>query len=198
MQEPSKSKLREILRQRRQLLPPDQIRRDSLRVRSRLLDLPQMSAARTVMLYLSFQNEIDTWPLLHHCWKLGILTLLPRCCPDASGQMDVHLVGSLDDLGPGCFGLTEPRPQSAPLVKNPRPDIVLVPALGFDRRGQRIGFGRGYYDRFLPGLDPAPLLVGAAYDFQIVHHVPADPWDIPVHLIATPGELIVTSTEPRT
>lgn len=168
MQEPSKNQLRSHLRQRRQNLPLDLVQKDSALIRERLLSLADIRDARSVMLYLPARGEVDTWPLLDHFWQRGCEILLPRCRDNAPGIMDAYAVTSREDLGPGCFGLVEPRADLARLVPEAQPQVVLVPALAYDRQGYRLGFGGGYYDRFLPTLTSRPLLVGPAYAFQIV------------------------------
>lgn len=190
MQEPSKNQLRNALRGLRQNLHPDLVSQDSARIRERLLDLEQIRAAHSVMLYLPTRGEVDTRPLLDHFWDIGIEALLPRCRAEQPGVMDIFAVTSARDLGPGCFGLTEPNPALARPVPAPRPDVVLVPALAFDRKGYRLGFGGGYYDRFLPTLNYAPLLIGLAYRFQVLDRLPVDPWDCPVHLVTTPDQTL--------
>lgn len=193
MQERTKSQLRTLLRRQRQELPADRIAADSARVRALLLSDDAIRTARSVLLYLPTQGEIDTWPLLDHYWNIGSEVLLPRCRDNEPGHMDMYAVINREQLAPGSFGLIEPVPGMARLVPRPCPDVVCVPALGFDRQGYRIGFGGGYYDRFLPGINAQ--LVGLAHDFQILDRIPADPWDTPVHRIVTPST-VFTIQEP--
>lgn len=195
MQEPSKNHLRIALRERRQNLAPQVVREDSALIRDRLLRLTQFHDARSVMLYLPARGEVDTWPLLDHFWGRGSEILLPRCRDNAPGVMDAYAVTSRDDLGPGCFGLTEPRADLARPVPAPEPEVILVPALAFDHRGYRLGFGGGYYDRFLPTLTCAPLLIGPAYAFQFVERIPREPWDRPVEMVITPDATTRISVE---
>ncbi len=197
MQEPGKNLLRATLRQRRQSLPPETVREDSARILERLLSVDRIREARCAMLYLPARNEVDTWPLLEHYWLCGAEVLLPRCCEGRPGVMEAFAVTSRLQIGPGCFGLQEPLPGLARPVPEPRPDVILVPALAFDRRGYRLGFGGGYYDRFLPTLPDSPLLVGPAYGFQLLEAVPVEPWDCPVHLVVTPEETLHIPEEPR-
>jgi 5-formyltetrahydrofolate cyclo-ligase len=166
------------------------VQEDSARIRDRLLSLDRFREAKSVMLYLPARGEVDTWPLLDHFWARGGEILLPRCCENAAGIMEAYAVTSRDDLGPGCFGLIEPQAKRARKVRVPEPEVILVPALAFDRRGYRLGFGGGYYDRFLPTLSCSPLLIGPAYAFQILKSIPVEPWDRPVEMIATPDLLL--------
>jgi 5-formyltetrahydrofolate cyclo-ligase len=197
MQEPSKTLLRAAMRRRRESLPPEQVRADSTRIAARLMSEDRIRLARSVMLYMPARNEVDTWPLLEHFWARGREVLLPRCRDDRPGVMEAFAVTCRAELGPGCFGLVEPLPEAAQRVAAPQPEVVLVPALAFDRRGYRLGFGGGYYDRFLPALTCRPLLVGPAYAFQLQDALPVEPWDQPVHLVVTPEQTLHTPAEPR-
>lgn len=195
MQEPSKNLLRIALRKHRQELPLNLVQEDSARIREKLLSLDRIRLAVSVMLYLPARGEVDTWPLLDHFWARGSEILLPRCCDGSPGIMDAYAVTSREDLGPGCFGLIEPRMERAIFVKNPQPEVIILPALAFDRRGYRLGFGGGYYDRFLPTLGCAPLLVGPAYAFQVLDSIPVEPWDRPVEMIVTPESILHIPSE---
>jgi 5-formyltetrahydrofolate cyclo-ligase len=196
MQEPSKNQLRSLLRQRRQNLPLDVVQKDSALIRERLLSQTDIRDARSVMLYLPARGEVDTWPLLDHFWDRGCEILLPRCRDNAPGIMDAYAVTSREDLGPGCFGLIEPRADLARPVPAPQPEVILVPALAYDRRGFRLGFGGGYYDRFLPLLTFRPLLIGPAYAFQLLERLPVEAWDQPVDLVVTPDTTLHACAEP--
>jgi len=195
MQEPSKNQLRTLLRQRRQNLPLYLVQKDSALIRERLLSLASIHDARSVMLYLPARGEVDTWPLLDHFWQRGCEILLPRCRDNTPGIMDAYAVTSREDLGPGCFGLIEPRADLARPVPAPQPEVILVPALAYDRRGFRLGFGGGYYDRFLPLLTVRPLLIGPAYAFQVLERLPFEPWDQPVDLVVTPDTTLHAHAE---
>ena len=197
MQEPGKKLLRASMLERRLNLDPDTVREHSARILERLLSLDRVREARSAMLYLPARGEVDTWPLLDHYWRNGSEVLLPRCCNGRPGIMEAYAVTSRADIAPGCFGLMEPRDDLARLVPEPRPEVVLIPALAFDRRGYRLGFGGGYYDRFLPALTSSPLLVGPAYAFQILESLPVEPWDCPVQLLVTPEEILHIATEAR-
>lgn len=195
MQESNKAELRNLFRSKRHNLSQADRNEASARIRTRLLGLPEVRLAKSVMLYVPTKNEVDTWPLLEHFWTVGVEVLLPRCRDDQPGFMDIHAVDNAAELGPGQFGLTEPILGLAPLVTEPEPDIILVPALAFDRRGFRLGFGGGYYDRFLSRLACQHLRVGLAYDFQIAERLPAESWDIPVQRVITQDTIICTENQ---
>ncbi len=195
MQESNKAELRNLFRTKRHNLSPAERSEASASIRTRLLGLPEVRRARSVLLYVPTKNEVDTWPLLELFWTTGVSVLLPRCRDNQPGFMDIHAVRDPNELGSGQFGLIEPVLGLARLVTEPAPDIVLVPALAFDQRGFRLGFGGGYYDRFLPRLTQPHLRIGLAYDFQLAKHLPAEPWDIPVQRIITQDTIIFTENQ---
>ncbi len=95
-----------------------------------------------------------------------------------------------NDLQVARFGLLEPKPETLRPVDPQELDLVIVPGVAFDREGFRIGFGAGYYDRFLPKLRKDSVLISLVYDFQLMPKVPREPHDIAVHWIITEKELI--------
>ncbi|NLV97758.1 MAG: 5-formyltetrahydrofolate cyclo-ligase [Desulfovibrionales bacterium] len=195
MQAQAKSKLRQHFLQLRQKQSLSMAAEASARIRKLLLGLELMQKARSILIYLPTKGEVDTYPLLEHFWGQGVHVFLPRCRDHEPGVMDVHRVRTPEELGPGHFGLTEPNPMCTVPEENPKLDIVVVPAIAFDRQGYRLGFGGGYYDRFLSRLMHTSTLIGLAYDFQIVEHLPQEPWDQPLDMIITPGEIIVPDRE---
>ncbi len=115
---------------------------------------------------------------------------MPRCRPDAYGQMDIACAACEDDLTPGAFSIMEPDADKCPAVTSCQPDIAIIPAICFDRRGYRLGYGGGYYDRLLTTDDMKDTVrIGLGYNFQLVEQLPTQPWDMPVDIVCTDEEL---------
>lgn len=191
MQVMNKQDLRRSFLAQREALPDCARQQADAHITRRVLNLSAVRAATTVLAYLSCKNEVDTWALVRHFWAAGQTVLAPRCDPARKGMMHIHRICAEEDIAPGQYDIPEPRPETALLCPAPKPDLIFVPALAFDRRGMRLGFGGGYYDRFLSTLS-LPLLIGLAYDFQLVASLPTEPWDIPVHLVITPQTCLDT------
>lgn len=153
--------------------------------------LKQWGQAREVLLYWPIRNEVDIRPLLHESWDSGKKLFMPCCRRDEPGIMDFGVVRAEQDLLSGSFGIKEPCRSRCEFPDAVSPDIIVVPGVGFDRNGYRIGFGGGYYDRFLarPQKDNF-LAVGVCYSFQLVEGFPIEPWDKAVELICTDKEMI--------
>ena len=125
-------------------------------------------------------GEVRTETLLQHAFAEGKTVICPRALP--RGQLAHHRVTALADLTPARFGLLEPGATS-PLADPTAADLVLVPGLGFDSSGARIGMGGGYYDRFLTSLDCVRL--GLTFEWQLLTHVPMQAHDQRVDAIVT-------------
>lgn len=191
MQVSGKKSIRDQIRTKRRALSKTAVRAESDRICAHVLALPELHEASSVLLYLPIQGEVDTWPLCHHCWASGLEVLLPRCRANEPGLMDFFIVTDSSQLGPGTYGITEPLPNKARLCPAPKPEILFIPAVAFDSQGYRLGFGGGYYDRFLASSECLGLTIGLAYDFQILPNLPVEPWDFPVDIIITPTRTII-------
>jgi 5-formyltetrahydrofolate cyclo-ligase len=190
MQE-SKPRIRKRLLAERASLDETAIRAAGLAVAKRSEQLPAIRSAHEMLAYWPVRGEVDARPIIEAMWSRSARVLFPRCRPDEPGLMDVACASCFEELTPGSYGIPEPDPERCEALDHLAPDVVLVPAVAYDRRGYRIGYGGGYYDRLLDnGALNGAMLIGLAYDFQVLDAVPADDWDHPVHLILTPSETI--------
>ena len=137
--------------------------------------------ARRVMAYASIGDELDTWELMAGMLSGGIRVYLPRVL-DGS-RMAALEVTELSALERGVFGVMTPRLAGEQARDTPELDAVIVPGLGFDCAGYRLGYGGGYYDRFLPGIN-APA-ISLAFGCQVLDTLPRAAWDVPVNIIVT-------------
>ncbi len=153
-------------------------------------------SAKNIALYMALQGELNTDSILHKAFAEHKKVFLPRCLP-VKGHMDFIPCTRREDLCQGAYGIMEPLPKCAPLLeKNEHnaPHIVLVPGIAFDTKGRRLGFGGGYYDRMLTQhwLNNS-LIIGLAFSWQIVHAVPHEHWDKPMHgLITEEGSIWIS------
>lgn len=183
----SRAELRTTLRARRRALSKRQRREWSRRIVRHLAALPAWRAARTIALYHAADGEVDPGALLLLAARQGRTVLLPRLRRHPAFRMEFAPHPPGGPLGRNRFGIAEPLGR----VRYPasRIDLVLMPLVGFDDRGNRLGMGSGYYDRRFafalrrPGLPPR--LVGLAYGFQAVPALEARPWDVPLRGIVT-------------
>lgn len=179
-----KQTLRTQLLARRRELDPHEAAERSHRVLEHVRALSEWKNAREVLAYWPARNEVDVRPLVADLWQRGVRVLLPRCRPEQPGRMDLACVTCHEELSPGMYEIMEPD-KACPIMTDFSPDIALIPGVGFDPAGNRIGHGGGYYDRLLASDSMQECLtIGVCYAFQLTDHLQADQWDIPVRMVA--------------
>ncbi len=189
----------------RAALEPEEVRERSAAIQKRLLESEVWAKAGGAALYMPVRGEVETGRLVEAALEQGKKLYLPRCLPDRPGEMVFAACGGLEDCRPGSYGILEPDPATCPYCifseskyndpGSPIPDLFILPGLAFDLRGFRLGFGGGYYDRFLAGLKAGsakkpPFFAALAYSFQVIDEVPADPWDRPMDLLCTEEKML--------
>lgn len=182
---------RRLLAERKGLAQADR-RRMSNHIIHTLTTLPLMQQSRTVLVYCSYRSEVETLMLLQHCLEAGKTVCVPQTLPADSRLLAVAIKDPLTDLGPGYLGIPEPLPQlvESGEVGGDRLEVVVIPGAVFDRNGNRLGYGGGYYDRFLTQDAPQALRVGLAYSRQLVQTLPALSHDVPLDLLVTEIEVL--------
>lgn len=180
----AKKDLRRVLRQRRRNLSPTQQHAAASRLTRLTAKRPEFVSANTVAVYLAADGEIDTRRLIELAWRAGKQVYLPVL--RAGKRLRFALYRRHSALRRNRLGIAEPA------IKQFRPisrlDLVLMPLVGFDNRGGRLGMGGGFYDRSFATLRlerRRPALVGLAHAFQQVDSLPLEPWDVPLAAVAT-------------
>ncbi len=174
-----KNSVRELLAQKRRLLTKDVIKEESAKILTHLEKLPAFQQARTVMIYYPTHNEVDVLPLIkrYKKEKTFLFPVVKRktmyACP-YEGNAKMHR---------GKFNI--PEPTTEPFTG--QIDLLIVPAIGYDIKGNRLGRGGGYYDVFLSRIPKESVLVGVAYDFQLAEEIPVSRQDKSVDYVITPA-----------
>ena len=182
-----KAVLRPALKQLRASLPAEDRANASMSIMHNLLSLDEMETARAVFSYISHGHEVDTHALLRHFLGRGATVAVPKILPGI-GMIAVPFT-RWEDLAPGELGIL--TPSGATPCPGPF-DIVITPGLGFTARGYRIGFGRGYYDRWFAEHQTARK-IALAFEVQIIAELPHAEYDIPVDVLITEKRIIVIS-----
>lgn len=184
----TKDELRRRLSARLEAASAEQRRSAGAAARARLLDHPAIRPARSILVCLSFGSELDTAPLVERWTAEGRRLFVPRA--DPRDRM-IHVHPWPSPLVELSFGLRQP-PRGAPEVAAEAIpatlDAAIVLGLGFDRRGFRLGYGSGYFDRFL-AAHPVTA-VGLAYGFQLLDRLPAEAHDVPMSVVVTDEEVV--------
>jgi 5-formyltetrahydrofolate cyclo-ligase len=186
-----KRALRRELRARRQSLPDEDRRARAGAAIARLLALPELGdvKGRTVSGYVAANGEVDPAAALADVSARGGIVALPRVSTEAP-LLRFHAVATGETLRAGRFGLMEPDPASREIAVGDLA-LVIAPGVAFDARGRRLGLGGGYYDLVIDDARAGgAVVIGLAYDFQIVDRVPAGPHDRSVDVIVTDARVI--------
>jgi 5-formyltetrahydrofolate cyclo-ligase len=172
----------------RDALSSDERRHLSAKIRDRLFALPMVVDARKIMLFLAFGSEVDTWLILDQAVVLGKEVVAPVCMPESKG-LALYPISSRDEARPGHWGILEPKQVGEP-VSPSTIDVVIVPGIAFDLQGNRVGYGGGYYDRFLSQVAKA-WKIGVCYDLQLLCRVPREEHDVSVDALVTESKTII-------
>ena len=186
-----KKQLRTDLKRRLAEMSADEIDRQSRIACEHLTQTDGFRKAATVMLFLSMPQEIDTAVAIESAWKSGKRVVVPRIDrhPRRMVAVEIHRLDHTPD--PAISGLRNPTEGTE--VPSGQIDLIVAPGLAYDRRGNRLGRGGGYYDRYLADPELKAVVVGFGFAFQVLDEVPTDPRDRPVDAIVTEsGYLICT------
>lgn len=151
---------------------------------SRIHGSDAYQGAKVIYAYMAFRNEADLSELLYTAYQEHKLIAIPRI---ADGWMSFYCprvdVNGIPVTEAGYFGIQEPAADALPA---PRPDLIIFPGVAFDKSGNRLGYGRGYYDAFMASMQGTPVLtIGAAYECQLVEQIPAEEHDFRLQSIVT-------------
>ena len=170
----------------RDALSPAERERSAALVAERFVALPEVAAAGTVMAFWSFGSELPTGPLLSALDELGVRLALPRIL---DGDIHARAWAAGDPMHETSFGALEPADGTP--IDPAEVDVVATPAVAFDRNGHRIGYGGGYYDRFLPATRDDALIAGVALGVQLLDEpLPGGGFDRPVDVVVTESETV--------
>jgi 5-formyltetrahydrofolate cyclo-ligase len=185
----AKSELRQDMRQTLQTLSAAQRQQFSEQVATRLFSLPEVGKASTFLLFAPLPEEINTQPIFLRLRELKKRVAFPWI---DSQQVDMRCmeVDDWEKLQPNALGFPEPSFQQEKEMNPGNLEIILTPGLAFDRRGHRLGRGKGYFDRFFANSQVRALRIGLFYSIQEIDFLPVDTWDFPLDMILTDKEII--------
>jgi 5-formyltetrahydrofolate cyclo-ligase len=182
-----KRSLRQQLLARRRALSHDQWLAFSKSAQAKLIALEEFERAACIALYAPAHNETDTSGILEAAFAAGKRVLYPAVCGE---RMVFRQVEGLGSLAEGSFGILEPCPTGIDHHAD-EPDLIVVPGVAFDLHGHRIGYGKGYYDRFLQHPGRTAHLIGLCHDFQLIDSdIPAEEHDFRMELIVSDQRII--------
>ncbi|OEG00263.1 5-formyltetrahydrofolate cyclo-ligase [Vulcanibacillus modesticaldus] len=179
-----KAKMRKEYLEKRNLLSSKDVEQYSMIISEKILSHPSFVNAKTIMAYIPFRNEVDIRLVIEKAWAIGKQILVPKTEPKIK-KIEPYLISSWEDLELGHFNVYEPITLNKKPFNGAEIDLVLVPGVAFDKKGYRLGYGGGYYDRFFNHNKMIQNKIGIAYDFQILEQLPIDNHDYPVKELIT-------------
>lgn len=169
----SKAKIRRLSLNKRRQIPSSRQREMSKEACRRAMDIPGVKEADILMAYAPIRDEMDPFPLIEAWWRKQGTVVFPSV---EDGRICPRRVDRRDQLVPGAFGVPEPTPKQE-AVPPQAIDVIIVPGVAFDERGARIGYGAGYYDRFLPQTKWTAVRIGLTYSCCLFQELPLEPHD---------------------
>lgn len=187
----SKALIRQKMIRMRDELSEESVREKSRKIVNKLVELAEFQTCRNILIFLSLPSEVQTGEMIERAVSLGKKVYVPLVDAKQKRLQISEILGLGVEFETKSLGIREPSPPYINICPPAVLDFVLVPGLAFDRDGARIGFGAGYYDRFLKEVADHVVRVGVAFHFQILDLIAQTEFDVPVQKILTENESII-------
>ena len=187
-----KNNLRQKYRLIRSKMPKQEKLQRDVDIQNKFFKLNRYHLCDTVLTYVSTEIEVDTRNIIQRAWDDNKRVAVPYCVP-GTRNIEFYYINSFDELKTGTFGVLEPAPDPDKLFKGDGISVCVVPAFCFDKRGYRLGYGKGYYDRFLSGYNGTA--VGICYASCLREHLYHGHFDYAVNIVVTESNIINTALQ---
>ena len=168
----------------------DFIKHNSDIITDKLLNLDCIKNAKNIMLYLDFNNEVSTDSLIKKLLNLGKIVSSPITLKEERKLIPSQSTNLKNGIQYGTYNIREPKPECSPAINIKDLDVVIVPAVAYDKNCYRLGYGGGFYDRFLENLRKDAVTIGIAFDLQIFDEVPKEAHDAQLDYIVTESRIL--------
>lgn len=187
---PLKQRLRERAKEYRLSMPEEEKKRADSKITERLLNMWSYRDASLILIYVSTAIEVDTRGIISKALEAGKRVAVPLC--DAKNRtMSFRYINSFSQLEEGYFGVLEPNPEECEEVSDYSAALCIVPALMFDSNGCRLGYGKGFYDRFLSSFGGESI--GLCYSAGFTESLPRGKYDRKINLFVTESRIYLSS-----
>ena len=166
------------------------ISKNSSIITNKLLQMDCIKKAKTIMLYLDFNNEVKTDDLINKLISLKKIVASPITLKEEKKLIPTQITDLKNGVKIGAYNIREPKPDLSRIIDISDLDVVIVPGVAYDNNCYRLGYGGGFYDRFLENLKPDSKTIGIAFDLQIFDEVPKEPHDAQLDFIITESKII--------
>ena len=188
-----KQELRKNLLEIRGKLPKKEVFEKSNSIKNKLFGMGEFEEADSVLFYVSYDNEVYTHDMIKECMTYSKQVVVP-ISNKKNRSLILSKLDKWNNLEIGSYGILGPRVDKIKEISIDKIDLIVVPGVGFDERGRRIGHGKGYYDNLLKNSKKA-LHIGLAFEFQIVECIPVEKHDISVDKVVTEKRIINCSNK---
>ena len=168
----------------------DFIKHNSDIITDKLLNLDCIKNAKNIMLYLDFNNDVSTDSLIKKLLNLGKIVSSPITLKEERKLIPSQITDLKNGIQYGAYNIREPKPECSPAINIKDLDVIIVPAVAYDKNCYRLGYGGGFYDRFLENLRKDAVTIGIAFDLQIFDEVPKEAHDAQLDYIVTESRIL--------
>lgn len=176
-----KNKIRKEVLALRKAMPICLLEENSRLIAEKVIAHPVYQSAKLVFCYIDAKGEVRTRKIIEHAWANGKKVVVPKVHGDI---MKFYQISSYDELETGCFGIMEPKMGCEEITHVPENSIVIMPGVAFDKKGNRIGYGKGYYDKYFSKY-PECYKIAIAFSIQLVSEIQADEFDVKANCVIT-------------
>jgi 5-formyltetrahydrofolate cyclo-ligase len=179
---------KKVLEKRDSIPPSERIKKDAL-IKHRLFNLQEFKTAKTILFYASFRTEVDTINIIEESFEIGKTVLVPKVDKERH-RLRLYEIKNLRELSTGYMGIPEPSLPDKRLREHNDVDLIIIPGVGFDLSGNRLGYGAGYYDILLADMKKKVPFIALAYEEQLIDAFPSEMHDMKVDIIVTDEQVI--------
>jgi len=181
-----KETLKSEILEKRKNLSKEEIKEKSSIIKKKLYSLAEFKKSKNILFYVSFNNEVDTIGIIKELLNGNSKKIIVPYVEKDNPILQLSELKNIDELKEGSFGILEPK--KIRKFDAEKVDLVIVPGIAFDKNGHRVGYGYGYYDRFLKNLNVTKI--GFAFDFQLVNKIPNGKHDVAMDVVITESRII--------
>ncbi len=182
-----KQEVRKKLLMLRKNLSKNEVLEKSEKIKYRLFKMSEFTQASTILFYVSYDNEVYTYEMIKESIANKKKVVVPFT-DIANKRIVPSKLDNWDDLKPGAYNILELNKEKIKEISISELDLIIVPGVGFDKHGHRIGHGKGYYDNLLKNSEK--LTIGLAFEFQIIENIPIEKHDVSIKKIVTEKRVI--------
>lgn len=185
-----KQTLKQQIIKKRNILKEKEIKEKSSKIKNNLFSLKEFQKAKNILFYVSFNKEVDTQEIIKELLKKKEKNIIVPFTIKNDFRLHLSELKNFIELEPKTFGILEPKDRYIREFNKDKLDLIIVPGIVFDKNGHRIGYGYGYYDRFLKTIKKEAIKIGLAFDFQLIDKIPEEKHDVPLNIIVTDKKVL--------